>query len=263
MRKYLSTLTALLLALALTLTGAGTAFAADTPSPQPFAAKSTWLTIKKPAAKAVFYKGERIPVKVAIRNPGKGYRAATVFVLRQKGSDVPVWVNADLAVGHTWTGSAKTSLLLPAGTYTLSAVLAGVPVESATLPVDVTKLNSLTSNFSTFLTYVQSLPLSDTAEVNLTLKLLNAPTGLKAKAGRRRVTISYRKAAGATKYEIYRSSKQAGGYKKIATTKKTSYTDKSLKKGKKYYYKVRSIRTGKGTVKSIYSPVKRSGTVKR
>lgn len=43
-------------------------------------------------------------------------------------------------------------------------------------------------------------------------------------------------------YQIYRSTKKKSGYKLIKTIKKaskTTYTDKKVKKGKKYYYKIR------------------------
>lgn len=49
-------------------------------------------------------------------------------------------------------------------------------------------------------------------------------------------------------YEVYRSTERDGKYKKVATIKsgnKTSYTDKSVKTGQTYYYKVRPYRKSK------------------
>jgi len=72
---------------------------------------------------------------------------------------------------------------------------------------------------------------------------LSKPAGVKAKAGPLSVKISWKKVAGATKYEIYRSSSKNSKYKKVKTvkSKRTSYTDKGLTKGKKYYYKVKVV----------------------
>jgi fibronectin type 3 domain-containing protein len=53
-------------------------------------------------------------------------------------------------------------------------------------------------------------------------------------------------------YQIYRSTKKSSGYKKIATTTKRKYKDtRSLKSGKKYYYKVRGYRKVNG--KTVYT----------
>lgn len=62
-----------------------------------------------------------------------------------------------------------------------------------------------------------------------------------AKKGKTVVTIN--KVAGAKKYVIYRSTKKSSGYKEIGTTTKTTYTDKTTKKGKTYYYKVVAVGT--------------------
>lgn len=60
-------------------------------------------------------------------------------------------------------------------------------------------------------------------------------------------TVKWKKASYATGYYIYRStSGKAGTFKKIATTKKLTYTNKNLKKGKRYYYKVKAYRTYNG-----------------
>lgn len=73
------------------------------------------------------------------------------------------------------------------------------------------------------------------------------------KRSKRSVVLSWKKQKNATGYEIYRSTKKKGKYKKIATIKKVSkatYTNKKLKKGKTYYYKVRAYKTQSG--KKVY-----------
>ena len=52
------------------------------------------------------------------------------------------------------------------------------------------------------------------------------------------IEITWKKGKGAGYYDIYRSTKKTGKYKKIAGTKKTTYLDKKCKKNTKYYYKV-------------------------
>jgi hypothetical protein len=73
------------------------------------------------------------------------------------------------------------------------------------------------------------------------------------------VKLSWKKAKGATKYMIYRSTKANKGFKRIAVIKKgsiTTYTDKKVKKGKKYYYRVVAAKNG------IYGKAVKSKAVK-
>ncbi len=79
---------------------------------------------------------------------------------------------------------------------------------------------------------------------NVTAKIKS----VKAKKGK--VTLTFTKAAGAKKYQIYRSTKKNKGYQLIATTKKTTYIDKKVKKKKTYYYKV--VVTGQNVVGADY-----------
>ena len=53
--------------------------------------------------------------------------------------------------------------------------------------------------------------------------------------------LTWGKTAGAKSYQVYRSAKKSGGYKKVATVGKTSWTDRGVKTGKTYYYKVRPV----------------------
>ena len=55
------------------------------------------------------------------------------------------------------------------------------------------------------------------------------------------VSISFKKVAGATSYNIYRSTKKKGKYTCVANVTKTKYKDKTVKSGKKYYYKVVAV----------------------
>lgn len=74
---------------------------------------------------------------------------------------------------------------------------------------------------------------------------------IKTKAATKKVTIEISKVSGAQGYVIYRATSKKGTYKKLATVKGTSYTDKGLTSKKSYYYKVRAYRSQKG--KNVYS----------
>jgi fibronectin type 3 domain-containing protein len=58
---------------------------------------------------------------------------------------------------------------------------------------------------------------------------------------KKQVKLTWKKVDGAKKYVVYRATSKDGKYTKIATTTKTSYTNKKLKSGKTYYYKVKAI----------------------
>lgn len=70
----------------------------------------------------------------------------------------------------------------------------------------------------------------ETSNVDITLRTLAAPTSFTAKAARKKVSIAFKKATGAKKCEIYRSTKKTSGFKKIATITATKYTDKRYAK---------------------------------
>lgn len=91
---------------------------------------------------------------------------------------------------------------------------------------------------------------------------LKAPAKVKAKANKRNVTITYGKVTKANGYEIFRSTKKKGKFKKVATIKKAKTTKKAFKNMKKgtYYFKVRAYKTsGK---KKIYTGYSKTVSVK-
>ena len=93
-----------------------------------------------------------------------------------------------------------------------------------------------------------------------------APT-VKLTAGSKSVKVAWSKMEGVTHYQVYRATSSTGKYTKLITTTSTSYTSKSLSKGKKYFFKVRGYKTYKSgddlkyTVYTPYSTVK-SATAK-
>ena len=56
-----------------------------------------------------------------------------------------------------------------------------------------------------------------------------------------KAVITWDAVEGAKKYEIYRSTKENSGYKKISTTDKLSYQDTGASVGKTYYYRVYTV----------------------
>lgn len=68
---------------------------------------------------------------------------------------------------------------------------------------------------------------------------VNVPKSVKAvQTAAKKVKVTWNKVSGAAGYNVYRSTKKLGTYTKVGTATKTSYTDKKVRAGKTYYYKV-------------------------
>ncbi len=70
---------------------------------------------------------------------------------------------------------------------------------------------------------------------------LSIPGNFKAKAGGTAVTLTWSKVKNAKEYAIYRSRVSTGPYTALATITGSKYTDKDVKRGYTYYYKIRSM----------------------
>lgn len=81
-----------------------------------------------------------------------------------------------------------------------------------------------------------------TVSATRTVKPVPATPVVKAAADTGKIALSWGKVNGTTKYEVYRYNKAQNKYVRIATTSSLKYTDKNVKKGYKYSYKVRSYR---------------------
>ena len=74
-----------------------------------------------------------------------------------------------------------------------------------------------------------------------------------------KIKVTWNAVAGAEKYMIYRSTSKDGSYSKVKTitnVSTTSWTDKDVKTGKTYYYKMKAVVTTDKSVTSGYSAVK-------
>lgn len=83
----------------------------------------------------------------------------------------------------------------------------------------------------------------------VTAKAALAKPKVTTKAGKRKITVSWKKITGATGYKVYRATKKNGKYKLVKTIGKQStvkFVNKKLKKNRKYYYKVRAYKTVSG-----------------
>ena len=105
MRKNCNRILALLLACVLTFAMAGPALAADTASPTPFGVRqSEYLKLNKPKDKALYYKGETIPVSLTIASVGDDYIACTAVVVLNEKTEATVWQKELYIDGKTYNG---------------------------------------------------------------------------------------------------------------------------------------------------------------
>lgn len=93
------------------------------------------------------------------------------------------------------------------------------------------------------------------------IKTATAPNSTKISSltskKKKQVVVKWKKVKGATQYEVYRATSKKGKYKKIGTSKTTTYTDKKATGGKKYYYKIRVCKKiNKKNYYSSYSAIK-------
>lgn len=103
--------------------------------------------------------------------------------------------------------------------------------------------------------------MSNGAKATCKVTVIPKSTNIKSlkKSGKDGIKITWNKISGITSYEIYMSTKSTSGFKKITTlsSKKTSYTKTKLKKGKKYYFKVRTVKkVSKDSFYSTFSSIK-------
>lgn len=129
--------------------------------------------------------------------------------------------------------------------YTVKKLKAGTSYKFKVVAYKTVKKKEYVGSYSSVLT---------TATKPATPKISKLTTKSK------KATVQWKKISGASGYEICMATSQKGKYTKVSTIAKGStvkYTKKSLKKNKKYYFKVRAYKTVNGKkVYSSYSSVK-------
>lgn len=91
---------------------------------------------------------------------------------------------------------------------------------------------------------------SSPTAVKSAIPYLKAPSSVRTSARKRAVKVSWKRVSGASGYQVFRSSKKSKGYRIVKSVKKTSCVSSKLKKGKRYYFKVRAYRKTDG--KRVY-----------
>jgi fibronectin type 3 domain-containing protein len=151
---------------------------------------------------------------------------------------------ANAQVNLTWSASAGAT-----GYYVKRSTTSGTETQIATPSTTGYTDNAVTNGttyyyvVSAYNSYGQS---ANSAEVSATPAAPSppsAPTGLMATAGDAQVMLSWNTSAGATGYNVKRSTTNGSGYQTVSSPTTTSFTDIGLTNGTTYYYVVTALNT--------------------
>ncbi len=165
----------------------------------------------------------------------------TVEVLKSALSNIQI-------TGKTVLQQGKSTNLSLSGTVNFSGKSLVTPLETVTWTssnpsaVSVDENGTATRLASGTVTITASTASGQTASLQI-MEKLKAPTAKISSYSPTAVKISWNKIGNAAGYVVYRSTSKTGTYKKIGSTtgcNSTSYTDKTVTAGKKYYYKVKA-----------------------
>ena len=204
-------------------------------------------------------------VPISAKSPTQ-YNNANIIVTSETG--IPVGLSAKSSahnkVNVEWkavSGSTEYEVYKAAGKSGFTKIT----------DTKTTKLTDTNVNTGTTYTYkvkayktIGDVKIYSKDSVTVTAKPVLKKAAVKAKkTGKRKAVIRWNKIAGAKGYEVFRAAKKKGKYKKIKTIKKNKtvkFTNKKLKKGKRYYFKVRGYKVING--KKIYGSFSKIKSVK-
>ena len=99
---------------------------------------------------------------------------------------------------------------------------------------------------TTYYYKIKALNGSSSSKYSKSIKLsatLGKVVNLKGSYSNQGVALTWSNLVGASKYKVYRATSKDGDYKYLGSTTSTSYTDKTVKAGTTYYYRVRGMKT--------------------
>ena len=140
--------------------------------------------------------------------------------------------------------NTKNMLASDADSAELAALKALITIKDAKTADEITK--AADAAIAKFDEKIAAKKAADEKAAKIKAAKAQKVTGLKVKVKKNKASVSWKKNTEVTGYEVYRSNKKKSGYKKIKTLKKNTkikFVNKKLKKGKKYFYKVRSFTT--------------------
>ncbi|MCR5792167.1 MAG: Ig-like domain-containing protein, partial [Lachnospiraceae bacterium] len=166
-----------------------------------------------------------------------------VYVTKVEAKPVTVTVGAKVSIDATITPATATDkqLFFESANPEVAAVDANgvvTGVKSGTATIKVYSAEAVEPA-------VVSVVVSDKTEA------VAAPVIKVAKAGSKKVKVSWSAVKGATSFEVYTAGSAKGAFKKVATVKTTTYTV-NVTNGKVAYFKVIAV-SADGKVKSVFS----------
>lgn len=222
--------------------------------------KSDGVTLKKGTDFSVSHVDNKIPGKARIIIKGKGNFTGTktisykIVVPKVKGVKVAKYTNTSIT--FTWK---QNKLVSGYEIYNSKNKRVAHIRKNSIVQATVSKLKAGKSETYRVRAVVNQgkYYYSDFVKI----KGVTAPKATKitsiTSSKSKQVALKWKKVKGAKNYQVYRSTSPKGKYKKIATTNKSSYTDKKATKGKTYHYKIRvGKKIGSKIYYSDYSPVR-------
>ena len=200
-------------------------------------------------------KAKNVEVNISVDSPEcKVIKGASLTGDIDACSSSDIACNDDKAMIIEFNGETDKVYNIPISYNVTGQTEGEVPETISQSYTDVITL-SLNNNL-TALSNISGLSVSNYTGSNIQkpVKVKNLRVQRKGKSGKySKIKLKWKKAQGADKYIIYYSSKKKTGFKKLAVCKKNSYVYK-VKKGRKYYYRVRAYAgTGYDKVYGKYS----------